>query len=85
MKNGEVINLTAQEYKLLLIFMNKPNILMKRDEILSELLEGEDPFFDENTLSVYIKRIREKFSLYNIIFIKTVWGVGYKWEEGSGE
>ena len=42
MKNGEVINLTAQEYKLLLIFMNKPNILMKRDEILSELLEGDE-------------------------------------------
>ena len=40
--------------------MNKPNVLMKRDEILKELLEGEDPFFDENTLSVYIKRIRDK-------------------------
>ncbi|MDF2505931.1 response regulator transcription factor [Clostridium sp.] len=59
-KCGKEIVLTAQEYKLLLIFMNKPKVLMKRREILEELIEGEEAFFDENTLSVYIKRIREK-------------------------
>lgn len=82
-KNGEVINLTAQEYKLLLIFMNKPNILMKRDEILSELLEGEDPFFDENTLSVYIKRIRDKIedNPREPQYIVNQRGLGYKWNK----
>ncbi|MBC8059216.1 MAG: response regulator transcription factor [Clostridiaceae bacterium] len=82
-KYGEVINLTAQEYKLLLIFMNKPNVLMKRDEILSELLEGQDPFFDENTLSVYIKRIREKIedNPREPQYIVNQRGLGYKWNK----
>ena len=82
-KNGEVINLTAQEYKLLLIFMNKPNVLMKREEILSELLEGKDPFFEENTLSVYIKRIREKIedNPREPQYIINLRGHGYKWNK----
>ncbi len=82
-KDGEVINLTSQEYKLLLIFMNKPKVLMKRDEILSELLEGDDPFFDENTLSVYIKRIRDKIedNPKNPQYIVNKRGLGYKWDK----
>jgi len=82
-KNGKVINLTAQEYKLLLIFMNKPNVLMKRDEILSELLEGDEPFFDENTLSVYIKRIRDKIedNPREPQYIVNQRGLGYKWDK----
>jgi len=83
MKNGEAINLTAQEYKLLLIFMNKPKVLMKRDVILSELLEGDDPFFDENTLSVYIKRIRDKIedNPRDPQYIVNKRGLGYKWNK----
>ncbi|MBU3177498.1 response regulator transcription factor [Clostridium estertheticum] len=85
-KNGEVINLTAQEYKLLLIFMNKPNVLMRRDDILSELLEGDDPFFDENTLSVYIKRIRDKIEDIprQPEYIVNKRGLGYKWNKDVG-
>ncbi|MEW9097349.1 MAG: response regulator transcription factor [Clostridiaceae bacterium] len=80
-KNEENITLTSQEYKLLLVFMNKPHILMKREHILTELLEGEEPFFDENTLSVYIKRIREKIedNPKEPDFIVTQRGMGYKW------
>jgi len=82
-KNGEIINLTAQEYKLLLIFMKKPNVLMKREEILGELLEGEDPYFDENTLSVYIKRIRDKIedNPRDPQYIVNKRGLGYKWNK----
>ncbi|GAA0719562.1 response regulator transcription factor [Clostridium malenominatum] len=80
-KDEESITLTSQEYKLLLVFMNNPNVLMKRDHILTELLEGEEPFFDENTLSVYIKRIREKIedNPKEPNFIVTQRGMGYKW------
>ncbi|WP_315115208.1 response regulator transcription factor [uncultured Clostridium sp.] len=80
-KNEENITLTSQEYKLLLVFINKPHILMKREHILTELLEGEEPFFDENTLSVYIKRIREKIedNPKEPDFIVTQRGMGYKW------
>lgn len=82
-KCGKEIVLTAQEYKLLLIFMNKPQVLMKRREILRELIEGEEVFFDENTLSVYIKRIREKIedSIKAPEYIITQRGMGYIWNK----
>lgn len=82
-KGGKDIILTAQEYKLLLIFINKPGVLMKRDYILKELIEGEEVFFDENTLSVYIKRIREKIedTPKEPEYIVTQRGMGYKWNK----
>jgi DNA-binding response OmpR family regulator len=82
-KNNMPITLTAQEYKLLLIFMKKPHILMKRDEILSELIEESEAFFDENTLSVYIKRVREKIedNSKEPQYIVTQRGLGYKWNK----
>lgn len=80
-KDGRAIALTSQEYKLLLIFMSKPEVLLKRSEILGELTEGQETFFDENTLSVYIKRIREKIEANDKEpkFIITQRGLGYKW------
>jgi DNA-binding response OmpR family regulator len=80
-KSEKDIVLTAQEYRLLLIFMCKPHVLMKRDEILKELIEGAEAFFDENTLSVYIKRIREKIedNPREPEYIVTQRGLGYKW------
>lgn len=82
-KNGEPVVLTAQEYKLLLIFISKPFTLMKRDEILGELTEGSEAFFDENTLSVYIKRVREKIEKNpkNPEYIVTQRGLGYMWNK----
>lgn len=82
-KNDRDIILTAQEYKLLLIFMKKPCEIVKRDEILKELIEAEEVFFDENTLSVYIKRIREKLedNPREPEYIITQRGLGYKWNK----
>jgi Response regulators consisting of a CheY-like receiver domain and a winged-helix DNA-binding domain len=82
-KQGEDITLTAQEYKLLLTFLYKPGIILKRDEILKELIDGEDVFFDENTLSVYIKRIREKIEDDSKVpgYIVTQRGLGYMWNK----
>lgn len=82
-KMGAEIALTAQEYKLLLIFMSKPNTLIKREEILKELLDGAEAFFDENTLSVYIKRLREKLedNPREPKYIITKRGLGYKWDK----
>jgi DNA-binding response OmpR family regulator len=82
-KKGTQLALTAQEYKLLLIFMNKPMILMKREEILRELTEDSEVFFDENTLSVYIKRVREKIedNPKEPEYIITQRGLGYKWNK----
>ncbi|MFL0270021.1 response regulator transcription factor [Candidatus Clostridium radicumherbarum] len=80
-KGNKNIMLTSQEYKLLLIFMSKPQTLMKRNEILNKLTEGEEAFFDENTLSVYIKRIRKKIEDNDKEpkYILTQRGLGYMW------
>ncbi len=82
-KVGKEIFLSAQEYKLLLIFMNRPQILLKRSEILNELIDGEEVFFDENTLSVYIKRIRGKIEEDVKVpeYIITQRGLGYRWNK----
>jgi DNA-binding response OmpR family regulator len=82
-KNEREVVLTAQEYKLLLIFMGKPCMIIKREELLSELIEGAEVFFDENTLSVYIKRIREKIedNPKEPEYIVTQRGFGYRWNK----
>jgi DNA-binding response OmpR family regulator len=82
-KGGREIALTAQEYRLVLIFMSKPGVLLKREEILGELIEGAEVFFDENTLSVYIKRLREKLedNPKEPQYIITQRGLGYKWNK----
>lgn len=82
-KGEEKVVLTAQEYKLLLIFMNKSGVLLKRSEILKELTEDDEVFFDENTLSVYIKRIREKIEENDKKpqYIITKRGLGYMWNK----
>lgn len=80
---GEEICITAQEYKLLLIFMNNQGRVLGREVILDKLLEGNGGFVDSNTLSVYIKRIREKIedNHKSPRYILTVRGLGYKWDE----
>ncbi|WMJ82054.1 response regulator transcription factor [Clostridium sp. MB40-C1] len=81
-KNGEDILLSTQEYKLLLIFMTNPKKLMSREEILGKLIEGAGAYFDTNTLSVYVKRIREKIEEDSSkpVYIKTKRGLGYQWD-----
>ncbi|MFD3156922.1 response regulator transcription factor [Haloimpatiens sp. FM7330] len=80
-KNGEKIALSTQEYKLLLIFMTNPKKLMNREEILDKLIEGSGAYFDTNTLSVYVKRVRKKIEddSSNPVYIKTKRGLGYEW------
>ncbi len=82
-KNGKKIPLTAQEYKLLLIFMKSPEQVLSREVIFDKLLESEVTFMDDNTLAVYIKRLREKIedSPSHPSYIVTVRGMGYKWNQ----
>ena len=78
---GEEVILSAQEYKLILIFMTNAKKVMTREDILNKLMEGEGAYFDTNTLSVYIKRIRDKIEedSSNPKYIKTKRGIGYEW------
>ena len=79
-KNNEKIALTSVEYKLLLLlFENKGNVLT-RIQLLQKLWDVEGDFIEEKTLTVYIKRLREKLGEdKNKSYIETVRGIGYKW------
>ncbi|MFB7156066.1 response regulator transcription factor [Lysinibacillus sp. NPDC056232] len=82
-KNQEIVSVTNLEYKLLLTFMKNAYKVLKRDEILLEITEGDEVFFDENTLSVYIMRLRDKIedNPKNPQFIITQRGLGYRWDK----
>ena len=80
-KNGEPLDLTAAEYKLLCLFMQNPNAVLSKDQILGKLWDTEGSFVDDNTLSVYIRRLRTKVEddPGNPRRIVTVRRMGYKW------
>ena len=70
------IELTALEYRLLLIFANNKGILLSRSQILDKIWDIDGNFVEDNTLTVYVKRLREK--LGDAINIETVRGIGYR-------
>lgn len=74
-KNGQEVILTAMEYKLLLIFVNNRTQLLTRDQILDTLYDDLGEYVSDNTLTVYIKRLRDKLGSD---FIETVRGIGYR-------
>ena len=80
MKNNEVIFLTALEYKILLLLVLNPNIIFTREKILADIWDVSEEYVNDNTLTVYIKRIREKIEddPSNPKVIKTIRGIGYK-------
>lgn len=80
---GIQVDLTASEYKLLLIFMNNSKIVLSRDKILEKLWDIEGNFVDDNSLSVYIKRLRGKIEedSSDPKYIKTIRGTGYMWNK----
>lgn len=59
-KEGREIFLSALEYRLLLVFVNNPQSILTRDRLLDELWDAAGEFVNDNTLTVYIKRLREK-------------------------
>lgn len=59
-KNEEEIFLSALEYRLLLVFINNPQNILTRERLLDELWDAAGEFVNNNTLTVYIKRLREK-------------------------
>ena len=74
--NDKSIELTALEYRLLLIFASNKGILLTRKQILDKIWDADGNFVEDNTLTVYVKRLREK--LGEAIHIETVRGMGYR-------
>lgn len=83
MKKGELINLTPAEYKLLVLLVENKKQVLTRNVIIEKLWDIEGSFIDDNTLSVYVKRLRHKIEddPKKSRYIKTVRGVGYIWNE----
>lgn len=79
-KNDVEITLTALEYKLLLTFANNSGLVLSRGQLLEGIWDVSGDFVNDNTLTVYIKRIREKIEddPQNPTIIKTIRGLGYK-------
>ena len=79
-KDGAEISMSALEYRLLLLFFSNKGILLSRDRLADELWTISGEFVEDNTLNVYIKRIRDKIEddPQDPRILKTVRGLGYK-------
>ena len=79
-REGAELTLSALEYRLLLLFATNPGKLITRDKIRDALWDSAGTYIEENTLSVYIKRLRDKIESdpSRPELIQTVRGLGYK-------
>ncbi len=79
-KDDREVFLSALEYRLLLIFINNPKSIITRNRLLDELWDAAGEYVNNNTLTVYIKRLREKIEddPANPKLILTVHGTGYR-------
>ena len=80
-KNGEPLDLTAAEYRLLCLFMKNPNVVLTKGQILDQLWDCEGSYIDSSTLTVYIRRLRIKIedNPGEPQMLLTVRRMGYKW------
>ncbi len=81
-KDGKDLYLSALEYRLLLVFINNRGMVLSRTKLLETIWDIAGDFVNDNTLTVYIKRLREKIEEdpQSPVIIKTVRGMGYKME-----
>lgn len=81
-RNDQELFLSALEYKLLLVFLQHRGQVLSRDRLLEEIWDCSGDFVSDNTLTVYIKRLREKIEPdpQTPKFIRTVRGLGYRLE-----
>ena len=79
-KNGVEIYLSSLEYRILLVFMSNKGKVLTREKLLESIWAVDGSYINDNTLTVYIKRIREKLEdkPSSPQFIKTIRGKGYK-------
>lgn len=81
LKNGAEIELTSAEYRLLCLFMQNPKVVLSKEQVIQKLWNCSECFIDDNTLAVYISRLRDKIedNPKQPLFLTTIRGMGYKW------
>lgn len=79
-KKGEELLLTAMEYRLLLVLLNNRGQVLSRAQLLEHMWDVDGEFVNDNTLTVYVKRLRNKIEEdpANPVYIQTVRGMGYR-------
>lgn len=79
--NDVEVSLSKNEWKLLLMFIENPNIILSKEQILEKIFDIDSDFVDENTVAVNITRLRKKLSSGDDgkNLIKNVRGLGYVW------
>lgn len=84
-KNGQPLELTSNEYRLLCMFMEHPDAVLSPEQILGSLWDCDENYIDNKTLTVYIRRLRMKIEddPGDPKRIVTVRGMGYKWMTGE--
>lgn len=82
-KDEEIIKVTPKEYKLLELLVKNNGKVLKRETILEKLWDVNGEFVDANSLSVTVKRLRQKIEddIKNPKYVITVFGIGYTWSE----
>ncbi|MBB6634197.1 response regulator transcription factor [Cohnella thailandensis] len=82
-KKGQEVRLTAKEFEILKLFATNKNRVFTKSQLYG-LIWNDDYMGDENVINVHIRRLREKIEEdpSRPAYIKTLWGIGYKWEGG---
>lgn len=76
------LTLTTKEFELLYYLALNQNQVVSKDQIYTSVW-GYSNYVDDNSVTVYINRLREKMDPYQLDYIKTIWGVGYKFSSSS--
>lgn len=79
LKNNEQLLLTPTEIDLLSVFIKNKDTIITRKVILEKLWDSKNNFVDEHTLTINISRLRSKLDSETEKYIKTIYGIGYKW------
>lgn len=84
-RHGQEVELTALECRLLELFLHNKGIVLTRETLLARIWDVKEKFVEDRTLNVTIRRLRKKVedNPEQPAYIKTVFGLGYKWEDGQ--
>ena len=78
--NDQVVHLTGREYAILLLFLEHPNKVFSRPNLYESV--WNEPFFENTqTINMHISNLRNKLNSKQTDYIKTIWGIGFKFDE----
>ncbi|MDE6363386.1 MAG: response regulator transcription factor [Lachnospiraceae bacterium] len=81
--DGKPLTLTAMEFRMLNLFRKNDRVVLTRQQLLERLWDVDGNYVDEHTLTTAISRLRGKIETDGIVYIKTVYGMGYQWVGGE--